>query len=94
MSQDDLVTVPDSYSSDLSLQDKVLYVLSLLQRANVDEVAMEIIELQGIASKEGVAEITAAVNEELQLLHKIGAVKIINAPELKSHFILKQERSK
>ncbi len=70
------MNVPDSYSGNLSLNEKVLYVLSLLSKATADEIAMEIMELQGTAAEEGVAELNIETIEALNHLHQQGLVKM------------------
>lgn len=63
-------------------------MLSVLQKASADEVAMEIMELQGIASEEGVAGLTTDVGEELQQLLDEGLVTPIKEHRQKKRFSL------
>ena len=40
-----------TYSQDLSLRQKILYVPSILRKVTADEIAMEIMELEGITTE-------------------------------------------
>ncbi|MCU7551618.1 hypothetical protein OCK74_21035 [Chitinophagaceae bacterium LB-8] len=58
----------------MPLQDKVIHVLSILRKGSPDEVAMEIMERQGIAAEDGVAELTLETAELLETLLEEGVV--------------------
>ena len=62
------------YSKGFSWPSKISFVLDSMKQGSVDEVTAELIELEGIASQEGVAELTANVSEFLDKLSKIGKV--------------------
>lgn len=66
------MTVPQHFSSQLSLQQQVVYVLSLQKKGTPEEIAMELIELRGIASEDHVANLTTAIENELQKMEKEG----------------------
>lgn len=70
-----------------------MYVLSVLQKGSADEIAMEIMELQGIASEEGVAELTLEVEGILETLLQEEQVSIIKEHRQKNRFILNQSIS-
>lgn len=59
----------------MSLLEKVKHVLSILKKASPDEVAMEIMEMQGIAAEDGVAELTVETTELLEKLCEEGVVE-------------------
>jgi hypothetical protein len=84
------MTTPSNYSANLSLPDKILYVLSLLKKATTDEIAMEIMELEGVSSEEGVAELTIEIHERLQKLHEEGLVTFVTEHDKKVKYFLKQ----
>jgi len=67
--------VPEHFSTRLSLQQQVVYVLSLQEEGTPEEIAMELIELRGIASEERVADLTVAIENELQKMEKVGLVR-------------------
>ena len=64
-----------SYPDDAPLKDRVLSVIRLLKQPTVHEIAAEIVELQGIASEEGVAECTTNIEEVLKQLWEAGAIE-------------------
>ena len=76
------------FTEAASLRDKVRYVLSILHKASADEVAMEIMELQGIASEEGVAALTLDVEEELRGMKEKGVVDIVKEHRQKKRYVL------
>jgi hypothetical protein len=78
------------YSANLSLSQKIVYVLSLLKKATTDEIAMEIMELDGISSEEGVAEITIEIEEQLQKLHEEDVATFVTEHDKKVKYFLKQ----
>jgi hypothetical protein len=78
--------IPQHFTEATTLREKVLYVLSVLQKASADEVAMEIMELQGVASEEGVANLTVDVGEELQRMMDEGLVTAIKEHRQKKRF--------
>lgn len=79
----------DNYSNK-SLKDKVLDVLALLKKATLDEVASEIIELQGIATEEGVADITIEIQEQLNKLHNDGEITMVTEHDKQTRYSLKK----
>lgn len=62
------------YDSSYSLRDKILYVLSVMEKASANEVAMEITELEDISTEEGVAEVTIEVENGINKLCDEGVV--------------------
>lgn len=72
----------------MSLQDKVKHVLSILKKGSPDEVAMEIMEMQGIAAEEGVAELTLETTELLERLCEDGVVEKVKEPRQKVRYRL------
>jgi hypothetical protein len=86
------MNIPENYSGDLSLNEKALYVLSLLKKATADEVAMEIMELQGTSSEEGVADLTIATAEALKYLQHEGPVKMETESDKQTRYSLKKNQ--
>ena len=64
-----------NYPSNAPLKDRVHSIISLLEEPAVYEITAEILELQGIASEEGVAECTLNIEEALKQLIEAGAVE-------------------
>lgn len=81
-------SIPQHFTEAASLKEKVLFVLSVLQKASADEVAMEIMELQGIASEEGVAALTIDVEDELANMAEQGTVIVVKEHRQKKRFSL------
>ncbi len=52
---------PGKYDSAWSLREKICYVLSVMQKGSAGEIAMEIMELEGIAAEEEVADLTISI---------------------------------
>jgi hypothetical protein len=71
------------------MNEKIIFVLSLFEKATADQVAMEIAELQGIASEESMAELTIAVNEALHQMQHEGVLKMETAPDKLVRYSLK-----
>ena len=72
----------------MSLLDKVKHVLSILSKGSPDEVAMEIMERQGIAAEDGVAELTVETTELLEKLCEEGVVVKVKEPRQKVRYRL------
>lgn len=79
-----------NYEKNLSLKEKTLYVLSLLKKASIDEVATEIIELDGISTEDGVREITIEIEEQLNKLHEVREVIMVTEHDKKKKYSLKK----
>ena len=84
------MNVSNQYSEHLQLNEKVLYVLSLLKKATADEVAMEIMELQGTTTEEGVADLTITTAEALKHLQHEGLVKMETESDKQTRYSLKR----
>jgi len=83
------MNLPAGFSIHLTTDQKVLYALSLLKRATADEVAMEIMELQGTTTEEGVAELTISTAETLHHLQHQGILKMETESDKQIRFWLK-----
>ena len=86
-----MISIPSDYAAACSLKDKILYTLSLLHKASAEEVAMEIAELQGIASEDGLSDLVADTKEEMEKLMVDGVVVRIKEHRQKLRYALKQE---
>jgi hypothetical protein len=71
------MAIPDKYDGAKSLKEKILYVLSKLEKGSADEVAMEVMELDGISTEDGVGDITKDINDELHKMLEEGEVERI-----------------
>lgn len=84
------MNVPVNFSSSLPVNEKAVYVLSILKKATADEVAMEIMELQGVASEEGVADLTIEITEALKEMQHEGVVKMETESDKQTRYSLKK----
>lgn len=85
-----MMEIPQHFSPELSLQQQVLFVLSLFKKASVDDITAELIELRGVAAEGGVLNLTIEVEDQLVKMHNEGLIKQIMEPDKKKHFLLKQ----
>jgi phage tail sheath gpL-like len=72
--------IPEHFTEAKSLRGQILYVLSVMKKGSAGEIAAAIVELQGVASEDGVAELTINVERELENMCEEGT-----ASELKEH---------
>lgn len=82
--------IPKQFADNLPLSEKILYVLSVLGKGSPDEVAMEIMELQGISSEEGVADLTDETAKEIAKLCEEGLISKIKEHRQKSRYMIKE----
>lgn len=82
------MNIPAHFSEATSFREQVLYVLSVLKKGSAGEVAMELMELKGISSEEGVAELTIETEQELEKLCNDGLAEVIREKREKKRFAL------
>jgi hypothetical protein len=80
--------IPQNFTDAATLRDKIMYTLSVMHKGSAEEIAAEIVELQGIASEEGVADLTLDVEKELQKLHDDGRVEQVKEHRQKNRYSL------
>ena len=80
--------IPQSFAEAGTLRDKIFFALSVMQKGSAEEIATEIVELQGIASEEGVADITLDVETEMEKLLEEGAVETVKEHRQKKRYAL------
>ena len=76
------------YNSTSSVREKVLYVLTTLEKASIDEIAMEIMELDGVSSEEGLAETIIEIENEVNELCQGGMVNKLKEHRQKLRYVL------
>ena len=59
------------------LQEQVAFVISEMHAASADDISMQLMELKGIATEEGVAELTLEVKNELEKMYENRQVEMI-----------------
>jgi hypothetical protein len=82
--------IPQHFNEARSLHEKIMFTLSVMHKGSAEEIAAAIVELQGIASEEGVAETTQAVEAELQQLLNAGSVEVVKERREKKRYSLLQ----
>jgi hypothetical protein len=85
------MNLPEHFNENLSFRERILYVLRKLHKASADEVAMEIMELQGISTEDGVADLTEDTKEELSKLNNEGIVTKVKDHRQKLRYSLMVE---
>ncbi len=77
-----------TYSQDFPLKQKILYVLSILKKATADEIAMEIMELDGIATEDGVADLARDTKEALDKMQIEHTIKKNSSTDKQAYYFL------
>jgi len=85
------VTIPQHYSEQLSFEQQLLYALSLLRKGSAGEIAAELMELQGVSTEDGVADLTVHAEKQLEKLCADGYVEIIRERHEKKRYRLSSE---
>jgi hypothetical protein len=83
------MNIPVHYSEQLPFREQILYVLSVLKKGAASEVAMELMELKGISSEEGVADLTVETGHELEKMFEAGSVEVVKEKREKKRYALK-----
>ena len=81
-------TIAKHFAEARSIEDKIQYVLSVMHKGRVGEIAAEIVELQGIASEEEVADTTLTIEKELDKMCEKGVVKDLREHRQKKRYAL------
>lgn len=71
---------------NMTLVEKIKHVLAILKKGSPDEIAMEIMEIQGVAAEESVGELTVETTELLEKLCAEGVVARIKEPRQKVRY--------
>ena len=80
--------MPENYADSRSLREKILYLLSIMEKASANEVAAEVMELDGIATEESVGDITREIEEELNKLFEEEVVLKLKEHRQKVRYVL------
>ena len=81
------------YDSSMPLREKVLYVLATLEKASAGEIAVEVMELDGLAAEEEVAETTVEIEKHLEKLDEDGLIEKLREHRQKIRYVLKGQAS-
>jgi hypothetical protein len=66
---------PQHFSDSLSLSEQILYALATLKEATADTIVTELMELRGIATEDGLEDLTIEINKELEKLFEAGRIR-------------------
>lgn len=80
--------MPKNFASEYSLREKILHVLSIMHKGSANEVAAEVVELQGIASEEGVESITVEIEAEMEMMAEEGIIAEVKEYRQKKRYSL------
>jgi hypothetical protein len=83
------MNIPAHFSDTLSFSEQVLYVLSVIKKGAASEVTMELMELKGVSSEEGVTELTIETEQELDKLSEAGAIVVVKERREKKRYSIK-----
>lgn len=81
--------IPEHFTKQLSLKEQILFVLSILKKATADEVAIELMELKGVATEEGVANLTIEVKNELKKMQEAHILKELTEADKQVRYCIK-----
>ncbi len=76
------------YSPGMPLREKILYLLRLLKKGEISELASEVAYREGISSEEGLAEITLLIEQELHILVDEGLITRIKEHRQKIRYTI------
>jgi hypothetical protein len=79
----------EHYNGSAPLREKIIYVLSLIKKGSAAEIAAEIMELDGISTEEGVADLTIAIEKELHKLLEENKVDKLKEHRQKLRYFLR-----
>jgi hypothetical protein len=80
--------VTEKYDKSKPLRDKIIYVLSVMEKASPHEVAGEIMELDEISTEDGVEDISIDIENEIEKLCEEGIVSKLKEHKQKRRYVL------
>jgi hypothetical protein len=80
--------IPEHFSDELSFEEQLLYVLSVLKKGSANEIAIELMELKGVSSEEEVADLTVHTERELEKLQAERRVKALKEGHEKKRYVI------
>lgn len=84
------LSIPQYYSDQLSFEQQLLFALSKLKKGSVNEIAIELMELKGISTEDGVADLTVHTEKQLEKFCNDGIVKLIKEKHEKRRYEIAQ----
>ena len=80
--------IPEHFSDELSFEEQLLYVLSVLKKGSANEIVIELMELKGISSEEGVSDLTVHTERELEKLRMEKKVSVLKERHEKKRYVI------
>ena len=80
--------IPEHFSDELSFEEQLLYVLSVLKKGSANEIAIELMELKGISSEEGVSDLAVHTERELERLQMEKKVNVLRERHEKKRYVI------
>lgn len=84
---------PNKYAAAKSLGEKILYLLSIMEKGAAPELAMEVAEMDGISSEEGLADLTLSIEQELEKLCHDGLLHQVKEHRQKVRYALHKPKN-
>jgi hypothetical protein len=82
------MAINEKYDKSKPLRDKILYVLSITEKASPHEVAAEIMELDEIATEDGIEDLSADTEKEMEKLFEDGVIMRLKEHRQKRRYVL------
>jgi hypothetical protein len=70
-------TIPEHYSDTLPFEQQLLFALSKLKQGSVNEIAIELMELKGVSTEDGVGDLTVQTEKEIEKLCDEGLLQMV-----------------
>lgn len=81
----------DKYDKSKPLKDKILYVLSVMEKASPHEVVAAIMEMDEISTEDGVEDISIDIESELDKLYEEGKITKLKEHGQKTRYTLSEK---
>ena len=82
---------PKKYSDANTLREKISYLISIMEKGSAPELAMEIAEMDGVASEKGLADLTISLEQELHKMSDEGIIEKLKEHRQKVRYALPSE---
>lgn len=91
MNSDTQTKIPANFSEGLSFEQQIFFVLSKLKKGSAGEIAAELMELKGVASEDGVADLITHVERQLEKLCAERTVQAIREKHEKKRYLISEK---
>lgn len=80
--------IPKHFSEELPFEQQLLYALSKLKKGSANEIAIELMELKGVSTEDGVADLTQQTEKQLEKLCSDGFIDSIKEKHEKKRYVI------